>query len=55
MGERDRIEGQLQQAIQDRDYYKSQWNLSKGQRAVLDDKITDLLSKVTELESRWLA
>ena len=50
MGERDRLEGQLQQAIQDKDYYKSQWNLSKGQMATLEDKITNLLSKVTELD-----
>ena len=50
VGERDRLEGQLQQAIQDRDYYLSQWNLSKSQRASLDDRITDLLSKVTGLE-----
>ena len=50
IGERDRFEGQLQQVIQDRDYYKSQWNLAKSQSAALDNKITDLLSKVTELE-----
>ena len=50
VGERDRLEGQLQKAIQDKDHYKFEWNLSKGERAMLEDRITELLSKVTELE-----
>ena len=50
VGERTCLEGQLQQAIQDRDRYKSEWNLSKGERVVLEDRIIELLSKVTELE-----
>ena len=50
VGERDRLKGQLQQAIQDRVHYKSEWNLSKFERAMLEDRITKLLSKVTELD-----
>ena len=51
MGEKTRLEGQLYQAIQDRDRYKSETNLSRGEKAKLDEMITGLLSRITELEA----
>ena len=50
MGEKTRLEGQLDQAIQDRDHYKSERNLSRGEKAKLEGRIIELLSRVTELE-----
>ena len=49
VGEKTRLEGQLHQAIQDRDRFKSEWNLSKGEKAKLKERIIELLS-ITELE-----
>ena len=50
VGERERLEGQLQEAIQDQDCYKFEWNLYRGETTKLEDKVNELLSKVTELE-----
>ena len=50
VGEKTCLEGQLHQAIQDRDRFKSEWNLSRGEKAKLKERITELLSRVTELE-----
>ena len=50
MGEKAGLEGQLDQAIQDKDYYKSERNFSRGEKARLEEKINGLLSRITELE-----
>ena len=50
MGEKTRLEGQLYQAIQDRKRYKSERNLSRGEKAKLEQRITKLLLRITELE-----
>ena len=39
------------QAIQDRDRYKSERNLSRGEKAKLEERITGLLSRITELKA----
>ena len=44
------LEGQLHQAIEDRDCCKSEKNLSRGEKAKLEERITGLLSRITELE-----
>ena len=50
VGEKMRLEGQLHQATQDRDRYKSERNLSRGEKVKLEERIAELLSRVTELE-----
>ena len=50
IGEKTRLEGQLHQAIQDIDRYKSKRNLSRGEKVKLEERITGLLSRITELE-----
>ena len=50
MGEKTHLEGQLHQAIQDREHYKYKRNLSRGENAKLEERITELLSRITELE-----
>ena len=50
IGEKTFLEGQLHQAIEDRDRYKSERNLSRGEKAKLEERITGLLSRITELE-----
>ena len=50
MGEKTRLEGQLHQAIQDSEHYKSERNLSRGEKAKLEERVTELLSRITELE-----
>ena len=50
IGEKTRLEGQLHQAIQDRERYKSERNLSRGEKTELEERITELLSKVSKLE-----
>ena len=50
-GEKTRLEGQLHQAIQGREHYKSERNLSRGKKAKLEERITELLSRITELEA----
>ena len=51
IGEKMHLKGQLHEAIQDRDHYKFKRNLSKGEKAKLEEKITGLLSRITELEA----
>ena len=51
MGEKTHLEGQLYQTIQDRDHYKSKRNLSRGEKAKLEEKITGLQSRIIELEA----
>ena len=50
IGEKARLEGQFHQAIEDRERYKSKRNLSRGEKAKLEDRITELLSRITKLE-----
>ena len=50
MSEKACLEGQLNQAIADKDRYKAEKNLSRGKKAKLEDKIIELLGKITELE-----
>ena len=50
VGEKTCLEGQLHQAIQDRDRYKYERNLSRGEKTKLEERITELLSRVTELK-----
>ena len=52
MGEKTHLEGQIHQAIPDRDCYKSETNLSRGEKAKLEERITRLLSRITELEAK---
>ena len=51
MCEKTHLEGKLHQVNQDRDRYKSERNLSKGEKAKLEEKITGLSSRITELKA----
>ena len=50
VSEKTRLEGQLNQAIMDKDHYKAERNLSRNEKAELDEKITELERKIIELE-----
>ena len=50
MSEKVHLEGQLNQAVMDRDRYKAEMNLSRSEKAKLDEKIVELKGKITELE-----
>ena len=44
------LEGQLNQAIMDRDHYKAERNLSRSEKAKLEEKTAKLEGKITKLE-----
>ena len=50
MGEKALLEGQLGHAIEDRECYKSERNLSRGEKAKLEERIIELLSRIIVLE-----
>ena len=50
VSEKTHLEGQLNQAIMDRDRYKAERNLSRSDKAKLEEKIAELEGKITELE-----
>ena len=50
MGEKVCLEGQLHKAIEDKECDKSKMNLLRGEKAKLEKKIVELLSKIIELE-----
>ena len=50
MGKKARLEGQLHQAIEDRECYKARRNLSRGKKAKLEERIVELLSRITKLK-----
>ena len=49
MSEKACLEGQLHQAIEDRERYKTKRNLSRGEKVKLEERIPELLGKITEL------
>ena len=50
MDKKARLEGQLNQVVMDRVHYKVKRNLSKSEKAKLEEKIAELEGKITKLE-----
>ena len=50
VSEKTHLEGQLNEVIMDRDRYKVERNISRSEKAKLEEKIVELEGKITELE-----